>query len=148
MESPRGSPRNRAAQQLNLPKSTPRHVAGNVPAENQAREALKWLGERQEERYSAYLETMYQGSTSPALVFARKRTTKTLREHGLLTLMDSTHNTNRGKWSLYTLLVRDEHSSWIPCAHFFTKLLEAGIIVECLESPLLPRYVASLLVGP
>jgi hypothetical protein len=35
--------------------------------------------------------------------------------------------------SLYTLLVRDEHGSWIPSAHFFTKLLEAGIIVECLQ---------------
>ena len=34
---------------------------------------------------------------------------------------------------MYTLLVRDEHCSWIPSAHFFTKLLEAGIIVECLQ---------------
>lgn len=86
------------AKQLNLQKSMPRHVTGKVPAENQAREALEWLGERQEEWYSAYLETMYQGSTSPALVFARKRTIKTLRERGLLTLMDSTHCTNREKW--------------------------------------------------
>jgi hypothetical protein len=91
------------AQRLNLQKHTPRHVAGKVPAENQAREALEWLGERQEEWYSAYLETMYQGSKSPALVFARKRTIKTLRERGLLTLMDSTHNTNRQKWYVYPL---------------------------------------------
>jgi hypothetical protein len=30
-------------------------------------------------------------------------------------------------------MVRDEFGSWIPCAFFFTGLLEAGIIVECLQ---------------
>ena len=34
---------------------------------------------------------------------------------------------------LYTLAVRDEFGSWIPCAHFLTERLEAGIIIECLK---------------
>jgi MULE transposase domain len=34
---------------------------------------------------------------------------------------------------LYSLLVRDGCGSWIPCAYFFTKSLEAGVIVECLQ---------------
>jgi hypothetical protein len=61
-------------------------------------EALEWLEEREEEWYSAYLETMYEGSISPGLAFGRKRTIQTLRDGGLLTLMDSKHNTNKEKW--------------------------------------------------
>lgn len=34
---------------------------------------------------------------------------------------------------MYTIAVRDESGSWIPCAHFFTERLEAGIIIECLK---------------
>ena len=74
---------------------------------------------------------------------------------GVLTIMDSTHNTNEKEWCvhfqvalpptfarklifiyryLYTLTVRDEFGSWIPCAHFPTERLEAGIIVKCLKA--------------
>lgn len=45
-------------------------------------------------------------------------------------MANSVHITYR---PLYTLLVRDEFGSWVPVAHFFTKLLEAGIIVDCLQ---------------
>jgi len=86
------------AQRMNIQVSKPRHVPGKVPVENQAQEALEWLREHHEEWHSAYHETTYKGSPSPGLVFARKRTILTLRERGVLTLMDSTHNTNQGEW--------------------------------------------------
>jgi hypothetical protein len=87
-----------AAQRLNIHLVRPRHVAGKVPAANQAMEALEWLQARHEDWYSAFLETTYKESPSPGLVFARKDTIKTLRERGILALMDSTHNTNKEGW--------------------------------------------------
>jgi hypothetical protein len=30
-------------------------------------------------------------------------------------------------------MVRDEFGSWIPCAHFFTRWQEGGVVAECLK---------------
>jgi hypothetical protein len=87
-----------AMARLNVRLVKPRHVVGKVPAEIQGREALEWLQSHDEEWKSAYLETEYKGKPSPGLVFARKKTITTLRERGVLTLMDSTHNTNQKEW--------------------------------------------------
>jgi hypothetical protein len=87
-----------AMARLNVRLVQPRHVAGNVPVEAQAKEALEWLQGHDKEWHSAYLETQYKGQSSPGLVFARKQTITTLRERGVLTLMDSTHNTNQEEW--------------------------------------------------
>lgn len=43
--------------------------------------------------------------------------------------MDSTHSTNMLKWKLFTVVVRDEHRRWIPCAHMLSEY-EDGDIVE------------------
>jgi hypothetical protein len=87
-----------AAQRLNIRTVRPRHVVGKVPATNQAMEALEWLQIHHEDWHSAFLETIYKGSPSPGLVFARKLTIQTLRERGILALMDSTHHTNKEGW--------------------------------------------------
>lgn len=87
-----------AANRLKIRAPTPRHVPGNVSTESQAREALEWLRVRGDDWYSAFLETSYKGSPSRGLVFGRKTTIEVLRLRGLLTLMDSTHNTNKAGW--------------------------------------------------
>jgi len=89
------------AQRLNIRSTQPRHVAGKVSAREQAREAIEWLQTNQEEWHSAFLETTYKGSPSPGLLFARKTTLKILRERGVLTMMDSTHNTNKEEWCVH-----------------------------------------------
>lgn len=86
------------AHRLNIRTVIPRHVVGNVPAATQAMEALEWLQAHKEDYYSAFLETTYKGAPSPGLVFARKVTIQILLERGILTLMDSTHNTNKEEW--------------------------------------------------
>ena len=88
-------------QRLNIRTTQPRHVAGNISAREQAADAIEWLLEHREEWCSAFLETTYKQSPSPGLVFARKATLLTLRERGVLTLMDSTHNTNKQEWCVH-----------------------------------------------
>lgn len=87
-----------ASQRLNIRVPISRNAIGKVSIESQAREAFEWLQNHKEEWYSAYLDTSYRGESSPGLVFARKRTIGILRMRGVLTLMDSTHNTNKGEW--------------------------------------------------
>ena len=41
-----------------------------------------------------------------------------LRRHGALVLMDSTHKTNKWRWRLFTLTVRDKYGSYLPAAQF------------------------------
>jgi hypothetical protein len=86
------------ANRLKIRAATPRHLPGKVPTENQTREALEWLQARDEDWYSTILETSYKGLPSRGLVFARKSTIEILGQRGMLTLMDSTHKTNKAGW--------------------------------------------------
>jgi hypothetical protein len=70
---------------------------------------------------------------SNALVFAERDRIKTLCRRGYLTLMDSTHCTNKLGWFLFTLVVRDEQGSYIPCAHFLTDNEDGDIIAAALK---------------
>jgi hypothetical protein len=56
----------------------------------------------------------YQGFT-----FAQPNQLQKLLHFGWLTLMDSTHNTNKWRWQLFTLYVRDGCGCWVVGAHFF-----------------------------
>src|SRR4051794_24135508 len=88
-----------------------------------------------ENYYAADLVTTRQsdGEESHAIVFAHPEHLKTLRTRGWLSIMDATHDTNWLGWLLYTIMVRDEHNCWVPCAHFLTEKEDADIIVECLK---------------
>lgn len=72
------------------------------------------------------------GQKSHSIVFAKEHRLDSLRSRGYLSLMDSTHKTNYLGWYLYTILIRDEHDSGIPCAHILTdgedsQILAAGL---------------------
>jgi hypothetical protein len=47
--------------------------------------------------------------------------------------MDSTHGPNWLGWFLYTIMVRDEGGSWLPCTHLLTQKEDSDIIAACLR---------------
>jgi len=76
---------------------------------------------------------IHDGKTSNALVFGSQDRIQTLCHRGKLTLLDSTHCTNKLGWFLFTLVVRDEQGSFIPCAHFLSSNEDGDIIGACLR---------------
>ena len=70
---------------------------------------------------------------SNGLVFACEDRIQTLCRRGYLTLLDSTHCTNKLGWFLFTLVVRDEQGSYIPCAHFLSSHEDGDIISAALK---------------
>lgn len=64
------------------------------------------------------------------LFFAHPWQLQKLEQHGWLVLIDSTHNTNKHGWKLFTLYVHDSYSSWDVGAHFFVSNEDiAGVTV-------------------
>jgi hypothetical protein len=57
-----------------------------------------------------------------------------LESNDFLVLMDSTHQTNRWGWYLFTLLARDSHGKWRPGACFLTETQHAALITAGLRS--------------
>jgi hypothetical protein len=51
------------------------------------------------------------------IVFANPAHLSVLATHGYLSLIDSTHKTNQLEWKLFTLMARDQHTSWHPVTH-------------------------------
>ncbi|CAB4439595.1 unnamed protein product [Rhizophagus irregularis] len=66
------------------------------------------------------------------IVFAHPEQLKKLERHGWLTLIDSTHKTNRYDWRLFTLYVRDTYGCWNIGAHFFVSSEDADTVAEAL----------------
>src|SRR5205809_2398469 len=70
---------------------------------------------------------------SEGLLFGSPQGIEMLRLRGHLPLMDSTHGTNWLGWFLYTIMVRDEGGSWLPCAHFLAQKEDGDIVATCLK---------------
>jgi hypothetical protein len=51
------------------------------------------------------------------IVFACPKRLGHLTQNGHLTLVDSTHKTNQLEWKLFTLMICDKYTCWIPVAH-------------------------------
>ena len=47
--------------------------------------------------------------------------------------MDSTHKLNQLSWKLFTVMVRDEHGSWIPGAHMLSDNEDGDIVAVFLQ---------------
>lgn len=75
----------------------------------------------------------HQNEESHGLVFAAPHRLQVLLRRGHLTLMDATHDTNRLKWYLFTLMVRDENCAWIPVSHMLLQHQNSDIISEGLK---------------
>lgn len=57
-----------------------------------------------------------------------------LEQHGWLALIDSTHNTNKHGWTLFTLYVWDSYCCWNVEAHFFLSNEDIAGITERLKT--------------
>ena len=81
----------------------------------------------QVEKYS-----VSQRSTK-GIVFAKPEQIKKLQRHGWLTLIDSTHKTNRYDWRLFTLYIHDTYGCWNIGAHFFVSSEDSDTVAEALK---------------
>ncbi|MCJ1301534.1 hypothetical protein MMC08_004335 [Hypocenomyce scalaris] len=48
--------------------------------------------------------------------------------------MDFTHNTNKLRWLLYTLVIRDKQRSWVPETHMLTAWEDSDIVAAELQA--------------
>ncbi|KAI1436370.1 hypothetical protein GGR50DRAFT_693366 [Xylaria sp. CBS 124048] len=97
---------------------------------------LNDLSGENETWYSKILHTTREidQESSDGIVFTNKSQLETLFRHGFLVQMDATHKTNWLGWLLYTIMVRDDCSSWIPVAHFLTEKADGDIVMEALQT--------------
>ncbi|CAG8502496.1 6013_t:CDS:2, partial [Scutellospora calospora] len=66
-------------------------------------------------------------------VFAYKNQLEKLQHFGWLTLLDSTHKTNRHDWRLFSLYIRDGHGCWNISAYFFVSKEDSSTVAEALK---------------
>ncbi|GES79961.1 hypothetical protein GLOIN_2v1481403 [Rhizophagus clarus] len=107
---------------------TEAHLIGNVDLRLDISESISFLTE-QGYRVKSY--RISQRSTKD-IVFAHSEQLKKLERHRWLTLMDSTHKTNRYDWRLFTLYVRNTYRCWNVGAHFFVSSEDADTVAEAL----------------
>ena len=106
---------------------------GRLHWEDQLEDCIKYL----EKEDSVLVENIIatrniDNERSHGIVFATPNRIRILTRRGHLALMDSTHKTNHLDWKLFSLLVRDEHAKWIPCAHMLSDNEDGDIIAAFL----------------
>ena len=81
------------------------HLIGNSNLKLDISESVSYLTEQ------GYLVENFRVSqrSTKGIVFAHPEQLKKLERHGWLTLIDSTHKTNRYDWRLFTLYVHDTY---------------------------------------
>ena len=91
------------------------HLVGNPKRELDIREAISFLENQ------GYLVERYEipDLSTYGFVFMHPNHLKNLEQHGWLTLIDSTHKTNRYDCRLFTLYIRNSYGCWDVGAHFF-----------------------------
>ncbi len=121
------------------------HLVGNMDLKLDISESVTYLTEQE---YLVENFRVFQRSTK-GIVFAHPEQLKKLERHGWLTLIDSTHKTNRYDWRLFTLYVRDTYGCWNVGAHFFVSNEDSDTIAEALKiirnkyCHWTPRYILS-----
>jgi len=103
-------------------------LVGNSNLKLDISESVSYLTEQ------GYLVETYRVSqrSTKGIVFAHPEQLKKLERHRWLTLIDSTHKTNRYDWRLFTLYVRDTYGCWNVGAHFFASNEDADTVAEAL----------------
>jgi hypothetical protein len=104
------------------------HLIGHMDLRSDISESTSYLTEQ------GYLVETFRVSqrSTKGIVFAHPEQLKKLERHGWLTLMDSTHKTNRHDWRLFTLYVRDTYGCWNPGAHFLVSSEDGDTVAEAL----------------
>src|ERR1051325_6509774 len=121
------------------------HLIGDSDLTSDISQSVSYLIEKgyQVEHYSV------PHKSTQSIVFAHPEQLKKLQRHGWLTLIDSTHKTNRYDWCLFTLYVRDTYGCWDVGAHFFVSSEDGDTISDALKiicgsyCRWSPRYILS-----
>ncbi|CAB4432297.1 unnamed protein product [Rhizophagus irregularis] len=127
------------------------HLFCNSDLKSDISESISFLiekGYRVENYHVSHRSTKSTKSTK-GIVFAHPTQLEKLRSHGWLTLIDSTHKTNKYDWRLFTLYVRDTYGCWNVGAHFFVSNEDCDTVSEALKivrssfCRWIPRYILS-----
>ncbi|CAB4379012.1 unnamed protein product [Rhizophagus irregularis] len=91
------------------------HLIGNLNRELDIQETIIFL------KKQGYLVERYEVIHKPTsgFVFIHPNQINNLEQYGWLTLIDSTHKTNRYDFRLFTLHIRNTYGCWNVEAHFF-----------------------------
>ena len=82
-----------------------------------------------------------------SFAFVHPNQIENLEKYGWLTLIDSTHKTNRYDYRLFTLYIRNSYGCWDVGAHFFISnknfdtIAKALIIIRQFAPHWRPRYI-------
>src|SRR2546421_8767682 len=125
------------------------HLKGDSQLKSDILEAISYL-QGQEYHVEQYRISRQSKNTSQqstrGIVFTHPRQFEKLWRHGWLTLIDSTHKTNKHEWRLFTLYIRDGYRCWDVGTHFFVSNEDSETISEALRiirkkcSQWIPRY--------
>jgi hypothetical protein len=105
------------------------HLVGNSDLRLDIQDSIFFLKNQE------YLVEYYEIShlSTHGFVFMHPKQLKNLEQHGWLTLIDSTHKTNRYDCRLFTLYIRDYYRCWDVGAHFFVSNENSVTIAEGLK---------------
>ena len=78
--------------------------------------------------FEDYEVTRPDSHRARGIVWMKKDRVSTLQRFGTLFLLDATHDTNWLGWQMYTILLRDSVSSWVPAAHILTATQDANVL--------------------
>ncbi|RHZ57425.1 hypothetical protein Glove_388g20 [Diversispora epigaea] len=106
------------------------HLIGNPNRELDIQESIFFL-ENQKYLVERY---MISHKSTHDFVFMHPNQIKNLEKYGWLTLIDSTHKTNRYDYRLFTLYIRNEFGCWDVGAHFFVSNEDSDTVAEALKT--------------
>ena len=112
------------------------HLIGATKIEQDILDAVSYLNDQQyhAKRYRVSISTKgVSQRTTQGIAFAHPEQLEKLWHHGWLTLMDSTHQTNKHDWRLFTLYIRNGYGCWDVGAHFFVSNEDSETIAEGLQ---------------
>ena len=122
------------------------YLIGSCDLENDITEAIKSLLEEGYQVQEIFSSTPTSTSTSlfststtsttlskQGFVFVTTDQLNKLSRHGWLTLIDSTHKTNKWDWRLFTLYIQDNIGCWCVGGHFFVDGEDSIIITKALK---------------
>ena len=110
------------------PNARGQRLVTNVSWQTQRDEAEHWLLNNGYLAKNISSIRECDGETSEGLVFALPNRLEVLADRGMLSLMDATHDTNKLKWLLYTVMVRNQYGSFVPAAHLLTQKEDSDIV--------------------
>ncbi|CAB4399188.1 unnamed protein product [Rhizophagus irregularis] len=106
------------------------HLVGDPKRELDIRKAISFL------KNQGYLVERYEipDLSTYGFVFMHSNHLKNLEQHGWLSLIDSTHKTNRYDCCLFTIYIRNSYGCWDVGAHFFVSKEDSETVATGLKA--------------